>query len=159
MMLLVPMMLTSLAQAQNVESAANGNYFSRGQGFFIRPELYGAIMVEAGYQLNPYLQVSAGIGTEIGNNGGNIVYATDLVLGARAYASETKWTGFLDYHIGITMMGGYGVPTHRITVGPSYKNFDLGAGIMFATANGTGLGSGVLAPCLTFGYNIRFNRH
>ena len=145
-MLLVPMMLTSMAQAQNVESAANGNYFSRGQGFFIRPELYGAIMVEAGYQLNPYLQVSAGIGTEIGNNGGNIVYATDLVLGARAYASETKWTGFLDYHIGITMMGGYGVP-------------DLGAGIMFATANGTGLGSGVLAPCLTFGYNIRFNRH
>ncbi len=52
-MLLVTMMLTCMAQAQSVESGANQKYFERTSGFFIRPEFYGAILLEAGYQLNP----------------------------------------------------------------------------------------------------------
>ena len=125
--------------------------FSREQGYFIRPELYGALLAEFGYQINPFVQFSLGAGTEFGDQ----ATIPELVLGIRAYATDTKWTAFFDYHIGMLLVGQYSIPDHRFTAGASYKNLDFGGGIMYANIGGTGIWS----PCLNIGYNFRFPRN
>lgn len=121
--------------------------FTRQEGFFIRPELYGAILGEFGFQFNPNLQLSMGFGVEIGDN----LALPELIIGARAYATDTKWTAFFDYHIGLVFYDAYAFVDHRFTIGPSYKNFDFGGGIMFMNIDG----SGYWGPCLNIGYNFR----
>ena len=126
----------------------------REQGLFIRPELYGAVAVELGYQLNPNIQISGGFGLDIDITGetGSVV---ELLLGVRAYASDTKWTAFFDYHLGFMMLEGLGLPVHRLTLGPSFKNFDFGGGLIYASYDG----KSILGPCITIGYNFRVGRN
>ena len=121
--------------------------FIRQEGFFIRPELYGAILGELGYQFNPNLQLSMGFGVEIGDN----FALPELIIGARAYATDTKWTAFFDYHIGLIFVDAYAFVDHRFTIGPCYKNFDFGGGIMYMNIDG----AGYWGPCLNIGYNFR----
>ena len=138
-------MAPSKMNAQTMETG-----FSRGQGYFIRPELYGAVMAEFGYQINPNIQISLGGGVELAEG-----YAVpELVVGARTYASDSKWTAFFDYHLGLLILGDYALPDHRLSVGPSYKNFDIGAGIMYVNVDGVG----VWAPCVNIGLNFRFHK-
>ena len=140
------LMFPSRTTAQVVETG-----FSREQGYFIRPELYGAVLAEFGYQLNPNIQISLGGGVELTEG-----YAIpELVVGARAYASDSKWTAFVDYHLGLLLLGGVALPDHRLSVGPSYKNFDFGAGIAYMNVDGVG----VWAPCLNIGFNFRFHKN
>ena len=137
------LMAPSKMNAQTEETG-----FSREQGYFVRPELYGAVLAEFGYQINPNLQFSVGAGVELADEAA----IPELVLGARAYASDKKWTVFFDYHLGLLLLGGVALPDHRLSVGPSYKNFDFGAGIMYMNVDGVG----VWGPCLNIGFNFRF---
>ena len=133
----------SKMNAQTMESG-----FSREVGYFIRPELYGAVLAEFGYQINPHIQVSLGGGVELTEG-----YAIpELVVGARAYASDSKWTAFVDYHLGLLLLGDVALPDHRLSVGPSYKNFDFGVGIIYMNVDGVG----VWGPCVNIGFNFRF---
>ena len=142
LLLQLSMIMPIVANAQSNEVD-----FTRQEGFFIRPELYGAILGEFGYQFNPNLQLSMGFGVEIGEN----MALPELVLGVRAYATDTKWTSFFDYHIGMILYEGYAFIDHRFSVGPSYKNFDFGGGIMYMNIDGYGY----LGPCLSIGYNFK----
>ena len=123
----------------------------RAKGLIIRPELYGALLVDIGYQINPRLQVSFGFGPEL-DFSDNHLSIFDLIVGGRAYATPTKWTAFFDYHLGVSTSQGIGIITHRFTLGPSYKNFDFGAGIMHMSASG----ESATGPVITLGYNFRF---
>lgn len=122
--------------------------FSREQGYVIRPELYGAVLAEFGYQINSNLQFSLGAGVEIAEQ----IAVPELVMGIRGYASETKWTAFFDYHLGLLLLGQYSFPDHRFTVGASYKNLDVGGGIIYMNIEGTGM----WGPCINIGYNFIF---
>ena len=124
--------------------------FTRGKGYFIRPELYGAMLVEFGYQINPNLQFSLGAGIELADGAA----VPELVLGTRAYATDSKWTAFFDYHAGMLLFYQLSVLDHRFTAGASYKNFDFGGGIMYVKINDVG----VWGPCINIGYNIRFKK-
>ena len=134
----------------SVSAQTETSEFSREQGYFIRPELYGAVLAEFGYQLNPNFQFSLGAGVELAEQ----TAVPELVLGVRAYATDTKWTAFFDYHLGLLLVGQISVPNHRFTVGASYKNLDFGGGIMYANIDGTGIWS----PCINIGYNFRFHK-
>ena len=141
---LVLLIVPTLSQAQERE-----------QGVIVRPELYGAAAVEFGYQINPNLQLSGGFGLELDPKGetGNFPI---MLLGVRAYVSDTKWTAFFDYHLGLVFINGLGLPTHRLTVGPSYKNFDFGGGLGYFILDNTSF----IGPCITIGYNFRIgNNH
>lgn len=139
------LMTPSRMNAQTMETE-----FSRAQGYFVRPELYGAVLGEFGYQINPNFQIALGGGVELTEG-----YAIpELVVGARAYASDSKWTAFVDYHLGLLLLGDVALPDHRLSVGPSYKNFDFGVGIMYMNVDGVG----VWAPCLNIGFNFRFHK-
>lgn len=142
---LFPTLLLSAADAY----AQSGNSdFSRECRYAIRPELFGAVAVEFGYQFNPQIQGSLGFGLELSEG----LACPELLLGVRAYASDTKWTAFFDYHIGLLLIEGYAIPTHRFTVGPSFKNFDFGGGILYVNIDGVG----AWGPCINIGYNFRF---
>lgn len=137
-----------LPLAANAQSSTSD--FSRREGIFVRPELYGAIMGELGYQINPRLQLSIGYGVEISEK----LTFPELVFGFRAYASEKKWTAFFDYHVGLIFVDVYAFVDHRFTVGPSFKNFDFGGGIMYVNIDGAGYWS----PCINIGYNFRIGK-
>ena len=57
----------------------------RSKGYVIRPEFYGAVLAEVGYQVNPHAQVSLGGGFEIAEN----TAVPELVAGLRMYATDT----------------------------------------------------------------------
>ena len=139
----------SILMPVNVSAQSETKDFSRNQGFIIRPELYGALLAEFGYQVNPNFQISLGGGAELAEGQA----FPELVLGIRTYATDTKWTAFFDYHIGLLLIGDYAIPDHRFTVGPSFKNFDFGGGIMYVNINGVG----TWGFCLNIGYNFRIN--
>lgn len=142
LMLLAPMGMS----AQDTD--VGKKEFSRGSSLIIRPELYSGLFVEVGYQFNPYLQTSGGVGFGLDGIGGAM-----LTLGVRAYATQTKWTPFVDYHIGSFNYLGYNFIRHTIVGGVSFKNLDLGAGFMNLT---DGYDS-ALGLSITLGYNIRTN--
>ena len=148
--ILTTLLVTMLAMSACVYAQSETSEFSRGQGYFIRPELYGAVMAEFGYQINPNFQFSLGAGMELAENAA----IPEFVLGLRTYATDSKWTAFFDYHIGLLLVGSYSVPDHRFTVGASYKNLDFGGGIMYMNIDGTG----IWGPCLNIGYNFRFSK-
>lgn len=132
----------------NAHAQADTKTFTRESDYLIRPELFGAVAVEFGYQFNPQIQGSLGFGLELSEG----LACPELLLGVRAYASDTKWTAFFDYHIGLLLIEGYAIPTHRFTVGPSFKNFDFGGGILYVNIDGVG----AWGPCINIGYNFRF---
>jgi len=145
--LLTLTMVTQMVCAQTESSTTNSRVYTRSTGFFLRPEAYGALGAEFGYQFNPHFQISAGPAVEIDISTSEAFM--ELLLGVRAYASETKWTAFFDYHLSLAFFGGYAIPIHRFAVGPSFKNFDFGVGIVYT--------SGYWSPTITLGYNIRLN--
>lgn len=147
LILFVALFPTLLLSATDTYAQPGESEFSRGNSYAIRPELFGAVAMEFGYQFNPQVQASLGIGFEFGDG----LVCPEPLLGVRAYASDTKWTFFFDYHIGLLLIKSYAFPTHRFTVGPSYKNFDFGGGIGYTKVDGVG----VWGPCLNIGYNFR----
>ncbi len=148
LILFVALFSTLLFSSVDTYAQSGDSDFSRGSRYAIRPELFGAVAAEFGYQFNPNIQGSLGLGLELSEG---LAYP-ELLLGVRAYASDTKWTAFFDYHIGLLLVEGYALPTHRFTIGPSYKNFDFGGGIIYMNVDGVG----VWGPCINIGYNFRF---
>lgn len=143
-------------QTQNDErrlESPKDNYFDRSKGFVVRPEIYSGFFVEFCYQISPSLQVGLGVGKEIDLLGSN-PSVTDIVLGVRAYGSAKRWTIFSDYHIALSLVNGYAIPVHRLTLGPSYKYFDCGVGLYYFTFDGTTY----ISPSITLGYNFRFRK-
>ena len=47
--------------------------YTRGSGFVIRPELYSGLFATIGYQFNPYVQLSGGVGVGLDQNGGTAI--------------------------------------------------------------------------------------
>ncbi len=135
--------------AQTESPVAKDRSYNRTSGFFIRPELYGALGTEFGYQFGSNFQISGGPAVELDLANGDAY--PEIMLGVRAYASKTKWTAFFDYHISLL----FGVPDavigHRFAAGPSYKNLDFGLGIVYANY--------YWAPVFTVGYHFRLNRN
>lgn len=75
-----------------------------GRGFFVRPDVFGGFFLNGGYQLNPYIQASLGIGaTFIMDNTSQL--SVDLVGmahgGIRVYTGVKPWAGLIDYHAGV----------------------------------------------------------
>ena len=128
----------------------SGTGFSRGSGFVIRPELYSGLFATLGYQINPYVQLSGGLGFGLDQYGGMIT-----ALGIRTYTSDANWAAMFDYHIGLVSIQGLSLTRHTIIGGASYKDFDFGAGLMYIT---DGYDSGI-GLSITLGYKIRCYKH
>ena len=140
--------------------AQNGSY-TRGRGFFIRPELYGGLFLNVGYQINPYVQLSVGPGGTlfINQSGNNISVDFSGIVhgGVRVYTSDNPWAGMIDYHAGVIKEGKNLAQRHSLVGGASYKDLDFGGGLQFVFGPNTQvLAYGVL---VTVGYNIRFYKH
>ena len=124
--------------------------FTRGSGFVIRPELYSGLFATIGYQINPYVQLSGGVGVGLDQNGG-----TAITLGVRTYTSDIAWAAMFDYHIGFANIEGIDLTRHTFICGASYKDFDFGTGLMYIRyGNSSGIGLSITA-----GYNIRYYKH
>lgn len=149
LVLLIAMILISPMLNAQTDPTTNKRAYTRSSGYFIRPEVYGALGAEFGYQFSPYFQLSGGPAFETDFEYGGAYF--EFLLGVRAYASETKWTAFFDYHASLLFIDGYALPIHRFAIGPSYKNLDLGVGI--------GYTSGYWAPIFTLGYHFRLNKN
>lgn len=120
--------------------------YTRGSCFVIRPELYSGLYLEAGYQFNPYLQLTGGVGAGLADNGG-----WSLTLGGRYYITRTKFAPFVDYHAATIHINDIVLLRNTLVAGLSYKNFDLGGGAMLLTH----AGRNSIVPTITIGYNIR----
>ena len=140
---------TAFAQGDDKWGFVSVNY-SRGSGFVIRPELYSGLFASIGYQINPYVQLTGGIGFGLDSYGGLI-----KSLGVRTYTSDASWAAMFDYHVGFISIQGLKLTRHTIIGGASYKDFDFGAGLMYLT-NGYDSGLGL---SITLGYNIRCYKH
>ncbi len=143
-----------------ISSLAQTDSYTRGKGFFVRPDIYGGLFANVGYQFNPYVQISAGPGVLLLiNNTGNlsIDFAVTAHGGIRVYTGQNPWTGMIDYHVGTFRYEGYQVWRHALVGGASYKDLDFGAGlqVMFVP-NSQVIGYG---PLFTVGYNFRFYKH
>ena len=57
-----------------IPSLAQDDSYTRGRGFFVRPEMYGGFFANVGYQISPYVQVSVGPGALLllGQSGNNL---------------------------------------------------------------------------------------
>ena len=136
--------------------------YTRGRGFFVRPDVYGGFFANVGYQISPYVQVSVGPGALfLFNNTSNNV-SVDFVGtvhgGVRVYTSgNNPWSALIDYHVGAFRYNRDPIWRHALVGGASYKDLDFGAGfqMMFAP-NAQVFGYG---PLVTVGYNFRFYRH
>lgn len=135
--------------------------YTRGRGFFVRPEMYGGFFANVGYQISPYVQVSVGPGVlllinQAGNNVSVDIKGT-VHGGVRVYTGKNPWTGLIDYHVGAFRYNSDPILRHALVGGASYKDLDFGAGfqMMFAP-NAQVFGYG---PLVTVGYNFRFYRH
>ena len=135
--------------------------YTRGRGFFVRPDLYGGFFANVGYQISPYVQVSVGPGALflINNTGNNV--SVDLAGtvhgGVRVYTGKNPWTGFVDYHVGAFRYNRDPVWRHSLVGGASYKDLDFGAGMQVNFGpNSQVIGYG---PVITVGYNFRFYKH
>lgn len=146
-----------------IPALAQEDAYTRGKGFFVRPDLYGGIFANVGYQINPYVQLSVGPGL-------SFLFKTDAPTtlksivpigighgGVRVYTNKHKWAGIVDYHAGVFKYEGTVVWRHSIVGGASYKDLDFGGGfqVMFGPNNQV-IGYG---PLVTVGYNFRFYKH
>ena len=136
--------------------AQDGSY-TRGRGFFVRPEMYGGFFANVGYQISPYVQVSVGPGALllIDQAGSNITVGLAGIVhgGVRVYTGKNPWTGFIDYHAGAISLN-WRYWRHSLVGGASYKNLDFGGGLQVMLGpNSDVIGYG---PLVTVGYNFRF---
>lgn len=128
--------------------SAQTSTFTRGKGFVIRPELYGGFCLNAGYQFNPYFQITVGAGITID--------PTVLgQVGVRAYTNEGKWAAMFDYHYRRGRFSGYAFSNHALVAGASFKDLDFGAGIQLSNI----MNNTVFGPLFTIGWNIRCYKH
>jgi len=133
--------------AQNQEKLSYDEY-TRGSGFVIRPELYSGFFATIGYQINPYVQLSGGLG--FGADGGS-----GVSFGVRTYTADAPWAAIFDYHIGTVNGMGLSLIRHTFVVGASYKDFDIGTGLLYLTDGY----DAVIGLSITLGYNIRCYKH
>jgi hypothetical protein len=126
------------------------NTFTRGKGFLARPELYGGFFLNGGYQFNPYVQATLGVGVTL-----DPVFITHA--GVRVYTGVKKWAGMFDYHAGICNYSGITILRHSIVGGASYKDLDFGIGFQYVSA--PNVGASGLGLLITIGWNIRFYEH
>lgn len=145
-----------------IPSLAQSGSYTRGRGFFIRPELYGGLFANVGYQISPYVQLSVGPGGTlfINQSGNNISIDFSAMAhgGVRVYTSDNPWAGMIDYHMGILLNDGKHLgQRHSLVGGASYKDLDFGGGLqVLLEPYNQSIGVGVL---VTVGYNIRFYKH
>jgi hypothetical protein len=135
--------------------------YTRGSGFFVRPDVYGGFFANVGYQISPYVQVSVGPGALflINNPGNNVSidFVGTVHGGVRVYTGKNPWTGFVDYHVGAFRYNRDPIWRHSLVGGASYKDLDFGAGLQINFGpNSQVVGYG---PVITVGYNFRFYRH
>ena len=138
--------------------AQNGSY-TRCQGFFVRPSLFGGAFVDAGYQFNPYIQASVGGGVSLLAR-----YISRLAIdpayvahgGIRVYTSKNRWTGMIDYHAGYCNYLGYDFLRHSLVGGASFDSLDFGGGLYLMNNTKGDYAYGVL---VTVGWNFRFCKH
>ena len=135
--------------------------YTRGSGFFVRPDVYGGFFANVGYQISPYVQVSVGPGALfLLNNTGNDVsvdFKGTVHGGVRVYTGKNPWTGFVDYHVGAFRHNNDPIWRHSLVGGASYKDLDFGAGMQINFGpNAQVIGYG---PVITVGYNFRFYKH
>lgn len=146
-----------MATAQEVGASDNltpektkTSSYNRGSGFVMRPELYGGFFFNAGYQINPYIQVTGGVGITIDPT--FVIHA-----GARAYTSPNRWAAMFDYHIGTIV--GYGLWRNSIVAGAAYKDLDFGVGLQYISGNAYGQHIANAGLLITVGWNIRCYPH
>lgn len=120
--------------------------YTRGSCFVIRPEFYSGLFLEAGYQFNPFFQLTGGVGAGLAANGG-----WSLTLGGRLYITRTKFAPFVDYHFATIHINDIVVLRNTFVAGLSYKNFDFGAGAMHLSYGDRNS----IVPTATIGYNFR----
>lgn len=145
MLILFPMVVN----AQTTYDTQRMEY-TRGSGFVIRPELYSGLFATLGYQINPYVQLSGGVGFGLDQYGGVIT-----AFGIRTYTSDRPWAAMFDYQIGFASIQGLSLIRHTIVGGVSYKDFDIGAGAMYVSDGYVG----GLGLSITIGYNVRCYKH
>lgn len=148
-LLVIPVFAQTEGKSETVVNQKTSTY-TRGKGFLARPELYGGLFLNGGYQFNPYVQVSLGAGITI-----DPVFVVHG--GARVYTGVKKWAGMFDYHAGFCNYSGIMILRHCIVGGASYKDLDFGAGIQYVSA--PNVGAAGIGPLLTVGWNIRFYEH
>ena len=143
-----------------IPAMAQNETYTRGSGFFVRPDVYGGFFANVGYQFNPYVQASVGPGVLLLiNTTGNLSVdiAGTVHGGVRVYTGKKPWTGMIDYHVGAFRYNSNPIWRHAIVGGASYKDLDFGGGLqlMFGP-NSQLVGYG---PLVTVGYNFRFYKH
>ena len=126
-----------------VNTAFEGNLFSRGKGFVIRPELYRGFFASLGYQINPYVQTFMSVGFGDGLEG---------ALGVRAYTGDANWVAMFDLRISLT---NFVLPGVSLVAGASYKDLDFGCGLKYYTDGEYYL----IMPVFSVGWNIRCYEH
>ena len=117
--------------------------YTRGTGFYIRPELYRGLYVTLGYQFNPYVQSLVSIGYGDGLTGS---------IGARAYTNDGNWAAMFDMRLSSINFSIHGV---SFVAGAAYKDLDFGVGGSFYTDGYYYL----IVPVITVGWNIRCYDH
>lgn len=131
------------------ELSSGYSSFTRGSGFFIRPELHGGLFATFGYQINPFIQ------TELSFGLGHLAYGfwgLSSSLGARAYTADADWAAMFDLRFSIFNFSVLGT---TFAAGASYKDLDFGAGLSYYTDGYYYL----IVPLLTVGWNIRCYDH
>lgn len=146
---------------QTVVNQKKTSTYTRGKGFFIRPEAQGGFVkggyyVNGGYQFNPYVQASVGIGlTAMAITSRRAQLGFGIYGGTRVYTGKSKWAGMFDYHMGISSIKGTWIFENSLIGGASYKDFDFGAGAVLLKAPNT-VTFGML---FALGWNIRLYKH
>lgn len=133
--------------------------YTRGRGFFVRPDVYSGFFANVGYQISPYVQVSVGPGAMLLFGYSNDVDLVGTVHGGvRVYTTGKKpWSGLIDYHVGAFRYNRDPIWRHALVGGASYKDLDFGAGLQVCFGPNSQLFS--IGPAFTVGYNFRFYRH
>ena len=135
--------------------------YSRGSGFVFRPEVYGGLFLNAGYQFNPYFQISLGLGPGLllmqkqTYNSTSLSYDIDATMfyqaGVRVYPRKGTWSSMFDYHARYAKYKENNIYSHTIVGGASYKNLDFGGGLNISSFAGQ-IGFGFV---VTVGWNFR----
>ena len=125
--------------------------YTRGTGWFVRPEVYTGFMVDGGYQLSPNMQVALCLG---------FTKTLNLGVDMRVYIQDKPKTPFFDMRVA-TAGGTHGGFFTGALAGYSLKEIDLGVGLGFThyvVQNSDGIDVGSTKPLflLSMGYNFRF---
>ena len=133
---------STFSRSTNASSKGYSSY-TRGSGFYVRPELYRGLFVTLGYQFNPYVQSIVSVGYGDGITGS---------IGARAYTNDGNWAAMFDLRLSTINFSIHGI---SLVAGAAYKDLDFGVGGSFYTDGYYYL----IVPVITVGWNIRCYQH